>query len=79
MTKGKYDDLIKELEEANKITLKYLNKKDQIMLLTHGLSKDDPDIKCIKNELKWLQQFHNSCVNNIQVLNQASKMESKQQ
>lgn len=78
MTKGKYDYLIKELKETDKIAMKYLNKKQQIMSLTYGLPKDDHNVKGIKEGLKWLQQVHDSCVNNIQVLNQVNGMESKQ-
>lgn len=65
-----YDDVVSELQQADKLVMKYLGMREQFNSLVEGLDKNDDDVVNIVHGLQHLQTLHETFTNDIQVLQQ---------
>lgn len=65
-----YDDVVSELQQADKLVMKYLGMREQFNSLVEGLDKNDDDVVNIVHGLQHLQTLHETFTTDIQVLQQ---------
>lgn len=65
-----YDDVVSELQQADKLVMKYLGMRQQLNSLVKGLDEHDDAVVNIVNGLQHLQTLHETFTTDIQVLQQ---------
>lgn len=65
-----YDDVVSELQQADKLVMKYLGMREQLNSLVNGLDEDDDNVVNIVHGLQHLQTLHETFTTDIQVLQQ---------
>lgn len=65
-----YDDVVSELQQADKLVMKYLGMSQQLNSLVEGLDEHDDDVVNIVHGLQHLQTLHQTFTTDIQVLQQ---------
>lgn len=65
-----YDDVVSELQQADKLVMKYLGMREQLNSLVKGLDEHDDNVVNIVHGLQHLQTLHETFTTDIQVLQQ---------
>lgn len=65
-----YDDVVSELQQADKLVMKYLGMREQFNSLVKGLDEHDDNVVNIVHGLQHLQTLHETFTTDIQVLQQ---------
>lgn len=65
-----YDDVVSELQQADKLVMKYLGMRQQFNSLVEGLDEHDDNVVNIVHGLQHLQTLHETFTTNIKVLQQ---------
>lgn len=65
-----YDDVVSELQQADKLVMKYLGMSQHLNSLVEGLDEHDDDVVNIVHGLQHLQTLHQTFTTDIQVLQQ---------
>lgn len=65
-----YDDVVSELQQADKLVMKYLGMRQQLNSLVKGLDEHDDNVVNIVYGLQHLQTLHETFTTDIQVLQQ---------